>query len=264
MGCLKLIYYQPEPQLKVVHRKTEPQQKLVQSWLNVDPMSDLHPDYTPYAYVYNNPMNYIDPFGLDTVSSNANQEQWRNFDYEEDVMLHDEDIVIWETSTQTDYDNRIIEGGGVEGHVSVLATLYDVFIRQSLQYGLESGGMDEDPAYWTSTGVTFVGSIILARRFSSAPKGAARGITRSLDDLSTIKGATWKEAKRLIPKEWKKVPMRKGKGIKYVNPNKKGEQILLEKGWPGAKDPLHAGPYMKVSQKGKITRIPLAGNPTLK
>jgi len=31
----------------------------------------------------------------------------------------------------------------------------------------------------------------------------------------------------------------------------------LEKGWPGAKDPLHAGPYMKISRNGKVERIPL-------
>ncbi len=56
----------------------------------------------------------------------------------------------------------------------------------------------------------------------------------------------------------------KGEGIRFVNPNKKGEQILLEKGWPGAKDPLHAGPYIKISRDGRITRVPLEGNPTLK
>jgi RHS repeat-associated protein len=39
-------------------------------WLSVDPMSDKHPDYTPYAYVYNNPMKYIDPFGLDSIYYN--------------------------------------------------------------------------------------------------------------------------------------------------------------------------------------------------
>jgi len=37
-------------------------------WLSVDPLSDKHPDYTPYAYVYNNPVNLFDPFGLDTFN----------------------------------------------------------------------------------------------------------------------------------------------------------------------------------------------------
>jgi RHS repeat-associated protein len=36
-------------------------------WLSVDPMSDKHPDYSPYAYVYNNPFNLVDPWGLDTI-----------------------------------------------------------------------------------------------------------------------------------------------------------------------------------------------------
>lgn len=58
--------------------------------------------------------------------------------------------------------------------------------------------------------------------------------------------------------------MKKGEGIKFSNPNKRGEMILLEKGWPGATDPLHAGPYMRISRDGQIIRIPLEGNPTLK
>ncbi|HET7117824.1 MAG TPA: hypothetical protein VFI29_15120, partial [Hanamia sp.] len=88
-------------------------------------------------------------------------------------------------------------------------------------------------------------------------------VLRSLDDLSSLHGATWDEAETLIPKDWIRGPMKKGEGIKFVNPSKKGEQILLEKGWPGSSDPLHVGPYMKVSRDGKITRIPLAGNPVL-
>lgn len=82
--------------------------------------------------------------------------------------------------------------------------------------------------------------------------------------MSSLEGASWTEAQSLIPKDWISGPMKKGVGIKYVNPAKRGEQILLEKGWPGAKDPLHAGPYMKISRNGQITRIPLQGNPTLK
>ncbi len=82
---------------------------------------------------------------------------------------------------------------------------------------------------------------------------AAKGVARSLDDLSSLRGATWKEAKNLISKGWTRDSMNKGEGIKFVNPNKKGEQILLERGWSGAKDPLHAEP----SRNGKVTKIPL-------
>lgn len=41
------------------------------TFLAVDPLTDKHPDYTPYAYCYNNPINYIDPFGLDTFNINV-------------------------------------------------------------------------------------------------------------------------------------------------------------------------------------------------
>ena len=36
-------------------------------WLSVDPLSGLHPDYTPFAYVYNNPMLLVDPDGKDSI-----------------------------------------------------------------------------------------------------------------------------------------------------------------------------------------------------
>ncbi len=39
-------------------------------WHVPDPVVEYHFDYTPYAYVYNNPLNYIDPFGLDTINAN--------------------------------------------------------------------------------------------------------------------------------------------------------------------------------------------------
>ncbi len=37
-------------------------------WMVIDPaIENNHHDYTPYAYVYNNPIKYIDPFGLDSA-----------------------------------------------------------------------------------------------------------------------------------------------------------------------------------------------------
>ncbi len=42
-------------------------------WNRIDPMIEFHFDYTPYAYVYNNPINFIDPFGLDSVKVVVNE-----------------------------------------------------------------------------------------------------------------------------------------------------------------------------------------------
>ena len=36
-------------------------------WNVIDPMIEKHYDYTGYAYVYNNPIKLIDPFGLDSL-----------------------------------------------------------------------------------------------------------------------------------------------------------------------------------------------------
>jgi hypothetical protein len=34
-------------------------------WLSVDPLADKYPSMSPYAYVYNNPINFIDLWGLE-------------------------------------------------------------------------------------------------------------------------------------------------------------------------------------------------------
>jgi hypothetical protein len=106
---------------------------------------------------------------------------------------------------------------------------------------------------------------------SSTPSLALRlaakvgtSVTRSLDDLGSLRGAEFDEVRRLVPEHWIEKPLKKGEGTRFLNPDRPGEAIMLEKGWPGAADPLHSGPYARISRHGKIERIPLAGNPTLK
>lgn len=41
-------------------------------WTSIDPAIELHHNYTPYAYVYNNPLIFIDPIGLDSSFYKAN------------------------------------------------------------------------------------------------------------------------------------------------------------------------------------------------
>jgi RHS repeat-associated protein len=40
---------------------------IIGRFMAIDPMTKKHANYTPYAYVYNNPLRYIDLFGLDSL-----------------------------------------------------------------------------------------------------------------------------------------------------------------------------------------------------
>ncbi|WP_276733605.1 SpvB/TcaC N-terminal domain-containing protein [Chryseobacterium carnipullorum] len=44
----------------------------VSLWLNVDPLAEKHPSWSPYIYVLNNPIKYVDPNGMDEWIRNTN------------------------------------------------------------------------------------------------------------------------------------------------------------------------------------------------
>lgn len=38
-------------------------------WLSVDPLAEKYPSVNSYAYCFNNPVNFIDPDGLEPITS---------------------------------------------------------------------------------------------------------------------------------------------------------------------------------------------------
>lgn len=52
-------------------------------------------------------------------------------------------------------------------------------------------------------------------------------------------------------------------GMRYVNPNDPRQILRTQAGFPAAYDPMKKGWYVKLSQNGNITYVPMAGNPTL-
>ena len=86
---------------------------------------------------------------------------------------------------------------------------------------------------------------------------------RSLDDVESLRGATVDEVRALVPEGWVEGPVRKGRGTRWLPPDGKGDAIMVEMGWPNPRDLVHAGPYVRISKNGSVTRTPLAGNPML-
>ena len=85
-------------------------------WHSVDPLAEYHYNLTPYSYVMNNPIRYIDLFGMDTIP--VNDIDWENFDPEVDVILLDEVTVSASRSSNQSSRNQnfgfwlTMEGGG--------------------------------------------------------------------------------------------------------------------------------------------------------
>ena len=83
-------------------------------------------------------------------------------------------------------------------------------------------------------------------------------------DVQSMRGRPAEDILDIIPDDWiVGTPKKEPNGIKFENPHVRGEVIMYEPGWPDAWDPVHAGPYLRVSEGGRKYRIPLKGNPAL-
>ena len=71
MGCHKLAYYQFCTALKIAYRQRKTNKKTVQGFIAPDPAAEKYYSHSPYSYVKNNPMIYIDPDGKKRIKAST-------------------------------------------------------------------------------------------------------------------------------------------------------------------------------------------------
>ena len=84
-------------------------------------------------------------------------------------------------------------------------------------------------------------------------------------DPQVLRGMHPDDIERGIPADWNAMESRSGGGKVYEDPANYGRQVRTMPGYTAGNrpDPLTHGPYAEVSQQGRATKVPLAGNPTL-
>jgi len=227
-------------------------------WLSVDPMVDKYGGVSPYNYVLNTPVKFTDPDGrfIPLIIGAVELGMYAYGVYNAYEVYHNPN------ATKT--DKALAYGGLALAPVASSARLLGG-ISKGISYLKKTAAVAKSltaEAKITETAVA-IEEVGLGQTISK-DFTIVNGASRTLNDLNTLKGASWEEIEALIPASWQRGALNKGEGIKFINPAKKGEQILLEKGFPESKDLLHQGPYMKVSRNGIVERIPLKGNPSIK
>jgi hypothetical protein len=124
--------------------------------------------------------------------------------------------------------------------------------------------------YISAEALQFVFGEVVFKAGAQGVKAAGIGVRNivigdiNFKNIKSLIGANPSDIEKLIPSTWIKSPLKKGNGVRYINPSKKGESIMIETGWDNAQDLIHSGPYVRITQDGMVSRIPLKGNPILK
>ena len=124
-------------------------------WYGVDPLTEIHHDYSPYTYCIANPIRYVDPLGLTEYSAEEASDPyvWHHFDTEKDGVTLDEIEIEASARVETNSKNKnnvwwnVCEfsyNNGVSPILAISEKHYtnqsEVYLRMSKFYEVFGGG----------------------------------------------------------------------------------------------------------------------------
>jgi RHS repeat-associated protein len=217
---LRARYYDPE----------------VGRFLSVDPWGE------GFGYAGNNPVNFVDPFGLSAVCTD-----WR------------EGLCYGTTELPDEFDKHFYVAEDIPVDESPSYWMLRIVYSGASGEVLQELEYSSNPGWHESKN----------RDQRLGPGGPGGGTPPKLPSgpladlrlkLHSMEGATPQQVRDLIPRTWRSAPSTSGGGVKFFDG--KGNQVRIMPGTPGIGN-VHGGPYMVVSIYGTIAWVPLAGNPML-
>ena len=131
-------------------------------WLSLDALADKHPNFTPYAYVYNNPIMFIDLWGLEGIKDPNGNEGNAGTGYKQTA------------------DKKYLYGKGLKTKV------WDLDYQADEHYGKDGGGMAD--SYTKGGYVDYNGPDI---DFENYGKPNAKKETHSVKNSSKLSTTPW-------------------------------------------------------------------------
>ena len=230
-------------------------------FISEDPIGFGAGDTHLYLYVYGDPVNLVDPFGL--------------------AALAPDSVFRGQRTAATTAEGFILGAierclfGFVASGLSIVAAQAVGLIPRNIEVTaapcllipnvLAAASDDISDEDTTASGSAGSGQ---GERRKPKPDSSADA-NDPFDDPDSLTGLSPEEVKDLIPKDYTREPSRSGGGERFADPKRLGDQIRIMPGNPGntdpAMNPVKRGPHAYVSRGGKKSGpIPLKGNPTLK
>jgi RHS repeat-associated protein len=259
-------------------------------WLSVDPLAEKYPNVNPYVYCVQNPVNLVDPDGMqvDDWVKNGNQWTWRS-----DITSKEQAIAAGFDDYSDGITNNTYQSGGQKitlgkdrnwtkgeekftdpGHAlepSIFSQLLAAFTggsqvlethNQALSASTRSDGNRDWAGYsaytlWLDKINNFGGDMGSAATPSLSRRVTATGILQSFDDIVAnpkfLLGRTADEIGSILGDGWTKGAYGSSKtGWKFMGPND-GQSIFFHPG--GGR---HGGSYYGFSS-GKLGKTKVVG-----
>ncbi len=228
-------------------------------WMSPDPLSEEFPDYSPYNFVFNNPLRFVDPDGRAPDDITIRGKNNSSLTIKTNLI----DVSINASSIIGDIGGNYTFSGN-----DFVITALDIVgvIDPTPASDLLSASLSADGGDWWGAGASLLGAALpYAGDLAKGPK-IAKGLDKISDAIDSVKkigpaGDAGASVTKQIPSDWTMKTSKNGQGTVFKDPkNPSGNNVRTQSGNPKSPNSAQQNPYVKQTSNGKT--VDKNGKPT--